>query len=152
MADKVRGALFNTLGDIGGLTVLDAFAGTGALSFEAVSRGAALALAIENDQPAQRAITEAIARLGIDNQVRLVKAGVSVWSDNNPERQFDLVVADPPFDNLQEGTLQRIVRHVRPGGLYILCWPGNAAVPELTGMRLELQKSYGDAQLVFYRS
>ena len=46
MSDKARGALFNMLGDIEGMHVLDPFAGTGALSFEAISRGAASALAI----------------------------------------------------------------------------------------------------------
>ena len=47
MSEKTRGALFNTLGDIEGLSVLDGFAGSGALVFEAISRGAVSALAIE---------------------------------------------------------------------------------------------------------
>jgi 16S rRNA (guanine(966)-N(2))-methyltransferase RsmD len=53
MSDKVRGSLFNTLGDIDGLTILDAFAGSGALAFEAISRGAEHVLAIEIDNRAQ---------------------------------------------------------------------------------------------------
>jgi 16S rRNA (guanine966-N2)-methyltransferase len=61
MSDKMRGALFNALGDIDGLSVLDAFAGSGALAFEAVSRGAGHAVAIDVDKSAQRAIAENIS-------------------------------------------------------------------------------------------
>ena len=49
MSDKARGGLFNALGDISGLTVLDAFAGSGALSFEAISRGAESVIAVDID-------------------------------------------------------------------------------------------------------
>jgi 16S rRNA (guanine966-N2)-methyltransferase len=55
MSEKVRGALFNALGDIEGLTFLDAFAGSGALSFEAASRGAKSVIAIDKDGPAYSA-------------------------------------------------------------------------------------------------
>jgi 16S rRNA (guanine966-N2)-methyltransferase len=151
MSDRVRGALFNTLGDIEGLTVLDAFAGTGALSLEALSRGAASALMIEIDKPAQRAIEENIRALGLQQQAKLVKANSSGWSDNNPERQFDLVIAAPPYDDLQLPVVSKLVRHVAPDGLFILDWPGKMDPPELDGLQLIEQKVYGDAQLVFYR-
>src|SRR4051812_43097697 len=74
MSDKMRGALFNTLGDIGGLTILDAFAGSGALSFEAVSRGARHATAIDSDRSAQQTITENIRSLSLNKHVKLIKA------------------------------------------------------------------------------
>jgi len=47
MSDKARGGLFNSLGDISGLSLLDAFAGSGALSFEAISRGTASSVAVD---------------------------------------------------------------------------------------------------------
>lgn len=151
MSDKVRGALFNTLGDIKGLTVLDAFAGSGALSFEAVSRGARSALAIDNDKSAQRSIEESILRLGLESKVRLTKAGCVGWSANNQGRQFDLVLADPPYDKLQSNTLARLVRHVRPGGLFVLSFPGSIEAPRYESLSLIAHKYYGDAQLLFYR-
>ena len=82
MSDKVRGALFNSLGDIEGLRCLDAFAGTGALAFEAISRGATTALALENDPSAQRTIDENIKELKLYRQVKLVKAAAGSWLDN----------------------------------------------------------------------
>lgn len=151
MSDKVRGALFNTLGDIEGISVLDAFAGSGALSFEAVSRGASNALAVENDKSAQRAIEENIANLELSKQVQLVKANCSSWSDNNPAQQFGIVIADPPYDKRQLDALNKLTKHLKKDGLYVLSWPGDVEGPELAGCVLVAQKTYGDAQLLFFR-
>ena len=152
MADRVRGALFNTLGDIEGLTVLDAFAGSGALSFEAISRGARSALMIEIDKPAQRSIESSIRMLSVGNQTKLVAANCSGWSDNNPEARFDIVIAAPPYDHLQLTAVTKMTRHVqRPDGLFVLDWPGKAEAPEFAGFEMVERKTYGDAQIVFYR-
>lgn len=153
MADKVRGALFNALGDIEGLTVLDGFAGTGALAFEALSRGAASALLLENDRPAQRSISANIAALNLGSRARLIMANCSGWSERNPDERFDLVLADPPFDNLQVTALTKLTAHVRqPDGLFVLNWPGKHAPPSFESFTIVDQKTYGDTQLVFYRA
>lgn len=151
MSDKVRGALFTMLGDLDGLTVLDAFAGSGALSFEAVSHGAASALAIEPDRTAQKTIAQNIRALGLDGQVRLVKATANAWLSTNAGATFDIVLCDPPYDDLQQPLVQRLAELVKPSGLLVLSWPGNAELPELPGLQLIEQRSYGDAQLGFYR-
>jgi 16S rRNA (guanine(966)-N(2))-methyltransferase RsmD len=151
MSDKARGALFNVLGDISGLSVLDGFAGSGALGFEAISRGATTALAIENDKSAQRAIAENIEQLGLTDKMRLVKANIGSWSDNNPAQTFDIVLCDPPYDKLQLTTLQKLARHLAPGGTYILSWPGDLTAPELVGLKIVATKNYAGAQLVFYQ-
>jgi 16S rRNA (guanine966-N2)-methyltransferase len=151
MSERVRGGLFNALGDIDNLTVLDAFAGSGALAFEAISRGAASALAIEIDKRAQDAIARNIRTLGLSKQIKLVRANCSSWSDNNAETQFDIVLSAPPYDDLQPSVVQKLVKHTKPGGLYVLDWPGKQALPELEDLELLTAKDYGDAQLAFYR-
>jgi 16S rRNA (guanine966-N2)-methyltransferase len=151
MSDKVRGSLFNTLGDIDGLTILDAFAGSGALAFEAISRGAEHVLAIEIDNRAQDTIARNIKTLGLARAVKLVRANCSGWSDNNPDAQFDIVIAAPPYDDLQLSVVEKMVRHVCSDGLFVLDWPGKIAAPELPGLAVIANKNYGDAQLVFYR-
>lgn len=151
MSDKIRNALFNALGDIEDLSVLDAFAGSGALSFEAVSRGAVSALAIDNDKPAQQAIQSSIDTLELDASVKLIKASSSSWSDNNPDQLFDIVLADPPYDDIQRPVLNKLVRHVRPGGLLVVSWPGSEPVPAFDGLEQVSNKRYGDAQLLFFR-
>jgi 16S rRNA (guanine966-N2)-methyltransferase len=151
MADRVRGGLFNILGDMTGLTVLDAFAGSGALSFEAISRGAKHAMAIEISKPAQQSIKSSIETLGLQDSVKLVRAGAGAWSDTNQQATFDIVIVAPPYDDLQEKLLFRLTRHVAPKGLYVLDWPGKLTQLEVPDFRVVSNKNYGDAQLVFYR-
>lgn len=86
MSDKMRGALFNILGDISGLRVLDAFAGSGALSFEAISRGAAVVVAIERDRRAQQTIVENVDSLGIADEIQVVRANAKAWLRKNKQQ------------------------------------------------------------------
>jgi len=151
MSDKARGALFNILGDVEGMTVLDPFAGTGALSFEAISRGAVHALAIESDRPAQRIVEQNIHALGLAEQIKLVSATANAWLQTNHDETFDLVLCDPPHDDLQPNLLTRLAARVLPGGLLVLSWPGNQPVPSFDKFENVEQRSYGDMQLAFYR-
>ncbi len=151
MSDKIRGALFSVLGELDGLTVLDAFAGSGALSFEALSRGALSATALENDRTAQDAIAKNIKQLELTKQCKLVKAAAGSWSSTQQNAQFDVVLCDPPYDDLQISTLQTLTKHVRTDGVLALSWPGNQDPPQFDGLVQIVQKLYGDAQLVFYQ-
>jgi 16S rRNA (guanine966-N2)-methyltransferase len=94
MSDKIRGALFNMLGNLDGLIILDAFAGSGAISFEALSRGAVSAVAIEMDYRAQQAVAVNIRLLGVQDYVTLIKTNASTWLSKNVDN-FDVVVLDP---------------------------------------------------------
>src|SRR3954471_4420017 len=76
MSDKMRGALFNVLGDIEGLTFLDAYAGSGALAFEAISRGAKDVVAVDKESAAQKTMSANVKDLKLDKKVKLVKANV----------------------------------------------------------------------------
>lgn len=151
MSDKMRGALFNILGDIAGMSVLDPFAGTGAISFEAVSRGAASALAIEADKPAQKIITANIASLGLIHQVKLMGGTANSWLAKNKRKVFDIVVCDPPYNDLQYDLIERLERSVKPGGVFVLSWPSGGDLPRFNDLTLLQQRSYGDAQLIFYK-
>lgn len=151
MSDKARGALFNILGDISGLTVLDAFGGTGALSFEAISRGALNALVIESDRPAQTVIEQNSKALGLKGELKLVKAAAGPWLQTNHDDQFDLVLCDPPHDDLQPNLLVRLSQRVVAGGLLVLSWPGNQDAPDFPNFERVEQRHYGDMQLAFYR-
>ncbi len=153
MSDKGRGALFNILGDIEGMHVLDPFAGTGALSFEAVSRGAASSVAIDSDRTAQDVIERNIKNLQLGAEVKLIKASANAWLQTriNHDSQFDLVLCDPPHDDLQHNLLLRLSKAVVPGGLLVLSWPGGQEAPEFPYFAVVEQRSYGDLQLIFYR-
>ncbi len=151
MSDKVRGGLFNALGDIEGLTFLDAFAGSGGLSLEAVSRGAKSVIAIDVDKQAHRTITENILKLDVADKIEAIRANASGWSDNNPDKKFNIVIAAPPYDDLQPQLVEKLTKHVSESGLYVLDWPGKLEPPSLDGFGILVAKKYGDAQIVFYR-
>jgi 16S rRNA (guanine966-N2)-methyltransferase len=150
MSDKMRGALFTILGDITGLSTLDAFGGTGALGFEAVSRGASGAIIIEQDRTAQRAIAQNIDKLGLNKYVKLSKGTARTWLHANPDAQFDLVLLDPPYDDLQPELLAELAKLVTKDGIVIVSHPATAPAPEFVGLSQVKQRSYGDAQLLFY--
>lgn len=151
MGDKQRGALFNILGDITGLTVLDTYAGSGALSFEALSRGAASSTMIESDKQATRAITENIQTLGLGDKATLTQANCVAWSKRHPREQFDLVFCDPPYDAVLIRDIQQLGSHVKPGGILVLSWPAFLGVDQLEGFEVLRDRTYAKARLVFYR-
>lgn len=151
MSEKMRGALFSALGDIQGLNFLDAFTGSGAMSFEAISRGAASAVAIDSDKSASRAAKHNAEMLGIARYVRVINSGAGAWQDNNPDALFDILICDPPYDKLNIDLLQKLARHSLPKGLFILSWPGTAEAPTFSGLEEIKRLNYGDSQLVFYR-
>jgi 16S rRNA (guanine966-N2)-methyltransferase len=151
MADKIRGALFNSLGDIHGLTVLDAFAGSGALSFEAISRGAKDVTTIDIDKQAYETIVANVAKLGITEGITVLRKNVAGWTRNNTDKTFDLVLADPPYNDIRPDLLQRLTKQVKIGGLFVVSWPGSEKPREFENVTMLDVKKYGDAQLVFYR-
>jgi 16S rRNA (guanine966-N2)-methyltransferase len=151
MSDKVRGAIFGVLGDVKGLSVLDAFSGSGALAIEAISRGAASAVAIESDKTAQQVIVRNIEELGVTNRIKAVRAFVGAWSTRNQAQIFDIILADPPYDSIPYRDIKRLPRHLKANGTLVLSWPGKAEALKFEGLQSVVSKNYGDAQLVFYQ-
>ena len=95
--DRVRETLFNWLGqDLSGWHCLDAFAGSGALGFEAASRGAARVLMIERDSQLMKSLQQVRARLGA-TQVEIVCEDAMRVLARAPSARFDLVLLDPPY-------------------------------------------------------
>ena len=103
MSDRGKMALFNMLGHLDDVElVLDAYGGSGALAFEALSRGAQRAIIIEINARVYKQLTANVKQLGLQNRVTTYRAN-NVTCLNNLQRQFDLMFLDPPFDNFREG-------------------------------------------------
>lgn len=149
MSERIRNALFNSLGaDIVGTTVLDAFAGSGAVGIEALSRGAAHATFIERDRIAHKIIAKNLETLGIDD-AKLIRATIASW-DQTSDQLFDIVFADPPYHDVQLPTLARLAAHVVPGGRLIVSLPDRQAAPTFDGVSLVSERPYGNAKLAIY--
>ena len=119
--DRVRETLFNWLGqDLSGWRCLDAFAGSGALGFEAASRGAQQVVLLERDAQLVRALQAAQQRLQAQG-LRIERADALAWMARGEPAAFDLVLLDPPFDsNLAAPALDAARRLLAPGGLIYL--------------------------------
>jgi 16S rRNA (guanine966-N2)-methyltransferase len=96
-SDRVREAVFSILGPIDGLQVLDLFAGSGALAFEALSRGASEATLIDLSTAAIDAIGKNMRTLGVGAEVRRESASAFLERARRRGRQYDLVFVDPPY-------------------------------------------------------
>jgi 16S rRNA (guanine966-N2)-methyltransferase len=114
--DRVRETLFNWLGqDLAGWACLDLFAGSGALGFEAASRGAGRVVMIERDRAALAALEKNRIVLGA-SQVDILRADAPAWLANSRET-FDLIFVDPPFDSGLAGpVLAELGIHLKSGG------------------------------------
>lgn len=150
MSEKIRGALFNVLGDIEGCTVLDAYAGTGAVGIEALSRGAARIVAVEVDKDAYKVLKVNRDAICDEGLMEIHRANVSSWVLNQEKVLFDIVIADPPYDGVSKTQLVNCTRVVRPDGLFVASLPPEI-VFEHENLLLLDERTYGDAKLVFYR-
>ena len=99
-SERVREALFNALGSmdaVAGASVLDLFAGTGALGIEALSRGAAAATFVDADPRAVAAIKANLQATGMAERARVVQADVVRFLTERPPAKVDIAFADPPY-------------------------------------------------------
>jgi 16S rRNA (guanine(966)-N(2))-methyltransferase RsmD len=122
--DRVRETLFNWLGQtLDGWRVLDAFAGSGALGFEAASRGAAEALLLEVDAALVASLRTSRERLGAE-AVKIERSEALRWMAGCAPQRFEAVLLDPPFDaDLGPAAAAAAARLVVPGGFVYLEGP-----------------------------
>ena len=156
-SDKVREALFNIIrNDVFDAQVYDVFAGSGALSLEALSRGAASAVMTEASRKAAAAIKRNIELCGAEEQVKLA---VSEWQAAIPSlrgRQFSLVFVDPPY-RMTEAYAEVIRRllgenMLTEDALIVMEHARDAILPELPGeVELYDTRRYGDTCLSLVR-
>jgi 16S rRNA (guanine966-N2)-methyltransferase len=152
MSERARGAIFNILGDITNLSVFDAFAGSGALSFEAISRGAKTVLAIDSDKIAYRTLTENIEQLSLVDRVQAIHANTTSWIKRNKSHQFNVVFIDPPYDTVNYAALKDLAHTALPGGILVYSLPvGHDFTLSKDVFQLLDEKKYAGAALVFFR-
>lgn len=152
MSERARNALFNSIANyIRGAYVLDAFAGTGAIGLEALSRGARHVVFIERDHIAQKVLAKNSTLLGVQDRVNIQRATVHGWLETAKNETFDLIFADPPYHDPQFSTVAQLFRLLKPGGIMVLSHPGRGEVPSQDGVVVVDNRSYGNADLTFYR-
>jgi 16S rRNA (guanine966-N2)-methyltransferase len=147
-SDRVREALFSTLGPIPGARVLDLFAGSGALAIEALSRGAASALLVERDPRAVAVIRANLDALGLAAPEAVVHAGPARSALRNASQRgdtYDLVFLDPPYRSASElgRELSAALGPLLSGGGRVVSESDRRAPLELS-LPLVHERRYGD--------
>jgi 16S rRNA (guanine966-N2)-methyltransferase len=119
-AGRVREALFSALGDLRGATVLDLYAGSGALGIEELSRGADRAVLVDRDRRAVDACTQNLATTRLAARARVDGRAVSTVLAGAPpaEAPFDLVCCDPPYEAAESEVALVVGALARPGWLH----------------------------------
>jgi 16S rRNA (guanine966-N2)-methyltransferase len=154
-SDRVREALFAMLGELQGASVLDLFAGTGALGIEALSRGAARAVFVESDAGAVRALTENLAVLGLGLREAEVRRGGAVGalrSAREHEETYDLVFIDPPYRQAHDWgpELSAVLPSLlRPAARVVV--ESDRRTPLELGVEVERERRYGDTTIRIHR-
>ncbi len=159
-AERIREALFSILADrTHEARVLDAYAGSGALGFEALSRGARHAIFVDSSRSAVRALERNRADLGCLDVSRVMTGDVVALLDGGSlAGPFDLVLADPPYGTGEHERFLAAVgrrRPVVPGGLLILedeVSKTPESVPEVPGFAHFRRAVYGRSVLHFYEA
>lgn len=155
--DYVRESLFNIIRwDVRGASVLDLFAGTGALSLEALSRGAASAVLVDADRAACSAIQKNIASVKPEGECRLLRGDYRQAMETlaREGRTFDVVFLDPPYkmENTGEICAELYDRGLLSEAFLLVVEHRRGHAPMLDG-RFEAfdQRGYGDTQITFAR-
>ena len=152
--DRVREAAFNLIGPgvVEDATVLDLFAGSGAMGLEALSRGAAHATFVESDREACRTINRNLDKLGLDRATVLCQDVLTALrTDARAGTSYDLVLVDPPyrrFSSLQNALIQHLPEILAPDGLLLV----ETAAEEEPDLPLAKRTSrrYGAARLTLF--
>lgn len=146
MGAREKLALFNMISEyLPGAVVLDAYAGSGALGIEALSRGANYVTFVEKNPRIAGVIRKNLAELSLAEQ-----ASVSEWDAKNflPPRNFDVILADPPYDNFDLRGIENLAKFLEKGGVFALSHPGEA--PEINGLILQKTRKYAAARISIY--
>ena len=146
-SDRARESAFNLIGPLDGATVLDLFAGSGAMGLEALSRGAASCVFIEQSRAACRTINENLDHLQLRGTVIQQDALRALAAER---RTYDLVLCDPPYDYAQHDRLAPYLPAVlAPEGL--LVYETAAKVePQIEGLTIRTSRKYGSARLTLF--
>jgi 16S rRNA (guanine966-N2)-methyltransferase len=148
--DRVREAAFNLIGPVEGASVLDLFAGSGAMGLEALSRGAAQAVFVESDRDACRAIDRNLEKLRFTGATVLCSDAVrALVGEAAAGRRYDLVLVDPPYGAFSTLAAARYLPPVlAPNGLLVVETAAKEE-PELP-LAVRTSRRYGAARLTLF--
>jgi 16S rRNA (guanine966-N2)-methyltransferase len=157
--DRVKAAIFSSLGEeVIGARVLDLFAGSGALGIEALSRGAASVMFVDEDRQSIAAIEKNLAKTKLDGRTRHQEVFEFLKRANAAEK-FRIIFADPPYEKTKGGERftekllanETLSQLLDPDGIFVLEKQPDEKVPEMEFWKVARKKTYGATEVLFLR-
>lgn len=146
-SDRVRENAFNLIGPVDDASVLDLFAGSGALGLEALSRGAARATFVESDRDACRTIDANLDKLHLQGTVLCSDVLRAVAQER---LRYDLVLCDPPYDFDRKRLAPHLAKLLTDDGVLVWETSGREDAPEVPGLQQRTSRKYGSARLTLF--
>jgi 16S rRNA (guanine(966)-N(2))-methyltransferase RsmD len=152
-SDKVRAAVFNVLGQFfDGGTVLDLYAGTGAMALEALSRGCRRAVCVESDRAAAEVIERNARACGLADRVEVRREATAVALRRLPRSAFALAFVDPPYTEGPGAALEALSPLLTPGATVVAEHDRRRPPADRYGLLgLVERRHYGDTGISIYR-
>ncbi len=148
MGAREKLALFNMV-DVAGKKVLDAYAGSGALGIEALSRGAEEVVFVESNRKIAGVISENLRTLGLSGKVA-VETVERFANDGQYAEYFDVIIADPPYNNFDKSEVASLVKLLDNDGIMVLSSPAKEEIV-VDGMTMVGSRTYAGARLTVMR-
>jgi 16S rRNA (guanine966-N2)-methyltransferase len=158
--DRVKAAIFSSLADeIVGARVLDLFAGSGALGIEALSRGAASVLFVDEDRQSTATIEKNLAKTKLEGRIRQREVFEFLKRHAPPREQFEIIFADPPYEKTNSGERfsekllanEALPQLLQPDGVFVLEKRPAERHPETNLWKVVRAKTYGATEVLFLR-
>jgi len=150
----VKEAIFNIVAPyIEGATVIDLFAGSGAIGIEALSRGAAHVTFVDREERGLDILRQNLDALGLKQRARVIRADVARWIEASPDEMqaADLIILDPPYgDAVFDRTLQAIDRSASKATV-VAEYSRRQQLPAMARLQMGRERRYGDTMVAVLR-
>lgn len=153
ISQKVRQAIMSVLGEeLSGLAVLDLYAGSGALGFEALSRAAESVVAVEKAHAAAKCLQTNAAELGVQSEYKIAQEDVKTFLGHT-EDSFDIIFFDPPYASFDASIAELAASKLAEGGVLVISCSSREKLADILGpAKLVKTREYGETQIAYYKN
>lgn len=153
ISQKVRQAIMSVLGEeLSELTVLDLYAGSGALGFEALSRGAERVVAVEKAHAAAKCLQTNAAELGVQSEYKIAQEDAKAFLEHT-EDSYDIIFFDPPYASFDTNIAELAAGKLAEDGVLVISCSSREELADILGpAKLVKTREYGETQIAYYKN
>ncbi len=153
VSQKIRQAIMSVLGEeLSGLKVLDLYAGSGALGFEALSRGAASVVAVESSHTAAKCLQANAVELAVQAEYKVISEDARLFLGHTRD-SYDIIFFDPPYADFDSSITEQAVSKLNQSGVLVVSCSSQEKLAAILGSaKLAKIRTYGGTQIAYYKN